>query len=563
MARLIFLCLFLPSWLIVSFTAPAAAEKRVALVVGNGTYRNFARLDNPINDAKLLADTLRDLGFALVGGDAQLDLDKASFDRVVQDFGAQLQGADVGLFFYAGHGVQIRDTNYLIPVDANPTREADVDFQMLDANLVLRQMEGAGTRLNFVILDACRNNPFSGRELVVGRGRDTESVRLRDISRGLARMQAPEGTLISFATQPGSVARDGSDGHSPYSKALAETIRRPGLGIFDTFNQVGLEVKRATGGAQQPWVSSSPIDGTFYFVPAAGVQQAALPPRQPQAPASTAAPTLAPSDVRRFDGLWGVEIACGEGESGESAYRHRFFATIRNGDLRGRVGPQGKPGEAIYDGTVEPDGTMVIVVNGITGPNARPKPNSVVTYQLAGRLEGSQGSAMRFGRDCDIKIAKQSVGGRSTAGALPAEPDVRPSPAVGTLPPPAGSDEAAWNLVKGMKSRDALQAFIRQFPASSHRAEAEILIAALPPPAPISAGRPKADHLGRIPPAEPREQPGAGRNCSTLYRACEANCAAGGGPGCIARRCVPKRAECLANGCWRGLRFNGCGVTKS
>jgi hypothetical protein len=274
--------------------APAIADKRVALVVGNGTYHNVARLDNPENDARLLADTLHDLGFALVGGGAQLDLDKAAFDRVVQDFGAQLQGADVGLFFYAGHGVQVRGTNYLIPVDANPTREADVDFQMLDISLVMRQMEGAGTRLNLAILDACRNNPFGGRGLAVGRGRDTESVRLRDAASGLAQMLAPEGTLISFATQPGSVARDGTDRHSPYSKALAETIRRPGLGIFDVFNQVGLEVKRATGGAQQPWVSSSPIDGTFYFVSpeAAGVQQAALPPRPPSAPASTAAPAV-------------------------------------------------------------------------------------------------------------------------------------------------------------------------------------------------------------------------------------------------------------------------------
>ena len=547
------------------FVEPAIADKRVALVVGNGTYRNVARLDNPVNDAKLLADTLRDLGFALVGGDAQLDLDKASFDRAVQDFGAQLQGADVGLFFYAGHGVQVRGTNYLIPVDANPTREANVDFQMLDTNLVMRQMEGAGTRLNLVILDACRNNPFGGRGLVVGRGRDTETVRLRDTSSGLAQMQAPEGTLISFATQPGSVARDGIDGHSPYSKALAETIRRPGLGIFDAFNQVGLEVKRATGGAQQPWVSSSPIDGTFYFVSpdGAGTQVAALPPRPPPPPASVAAPAVATSDVRRFDGVWVVDIACGETEQGVSAYAQKFFATIGNGVLRGQVGPQGKPGGGTFDGAIEPDGSMVIIAKGITGPNARPKPNVEYIYQLGGRLEGSQGSAIRFDRSCDVKFAKQSAGARSTAAALSAEPDVRPSAAVGALPPSPASDEAAWNLVRGMKNREALQAFIRQFPASAHRPEAEILIAALPPPAPISTERPKADRPGRIPPAEPRANPGAGWSCSALYRGCEANCAAGRGPGCVALRCVPKRAECLANGCWKGLRFNGCGVTKS
>jgi uncharacterized caspase-like protein len=128
------------------FARPAVADKRVALVIGNSAYRNVALLENPANDARLIADTLRDLGFALVGGGAQLDLDKASFDRAVQSFGAQLQGADIGLFFYAGHGVQVRGTNYLIPVDANPTREADADFQMLDTTLVLRQMEGAGAR---------------------------------------------------------------------------------------------------------------------------------------------------------------------------------------------------------------------------------------------------------------------------------------------------------------------------------------------------------------------------------------------------------------------------------
>jgi Caspase domain/Domain of unknown function (DUF4189) len=250
----------------------AAAEKRVALVVGNSAYQNIARLDNPRNDAALMADTLASLGFTLVGGRAQLDLDKAALDKSVQNFGRQILGADVALFYYAGHGVQVSGSNYLVPVGANPTREADVDFQMVDINLVLRQMQGSGTRLNMVILDACRNNPFGARGL-------------RSADGGLAQMRAPEGTLISYATQPGSVAQDGSDGHSPYTRALAKTIKQPGLDIFQTFNQVGLTVKRETGGSQQPWVSSSPIDGDFYFVvPApAGPQVAIAPP--PQQPA--------------------------------------------------------------------------------------------------------------------------------------------------------------------------------------------------------------------------------------------------------------------------------------
>jgi hypothetical protein len=267
--------------LAVCAAAPAHAEKRVALVIGNSHYKNVTPLDNPVNDAKLMAETLRALGFAIVGGSARLDLDKAQFDVAVQGFGEQIQGADVGLFYYAGHGVQVRGQNYLVPVGANPTRETDVDFQMVDTALVMRQMDGAGTKLNIVILDACRNNPFGGRGL---RGADG----------GLAQMRAPEGTLISYATQPGNVARDGANGNSPYTKALADAIRKPGQDIFQTFNAVGLAVKEATAGVQQPWVSSSPIAGSFYFAgPTTGTPAAAP-------PSTTSAPTAADEASRAW-----------------------------------------------------------------------------------------------------------------------------------------------------------------------------------------------------------------------------------------------------------------------
>src|ERR1700727_343970 len=189
------------------YASSASAEKRVALVVGNSAYQNITRLDNPRNDATLMAETLSGLGFALIGGSAQLDLDKAALDTDVQNFGRQIQGADVALFYYAGHGVQVNGSNYLVPISANPTREADVDFQMVDINLVLRQMQGSGTRLNMVILDACRNNTFGARGP-------------RSPEGGLAQMRAPEGTLLSYATQPGNVELDGAAGHSPYTPAL-------------------------------------------------------------------------------------------------------------------------------------------------------------------------------------------------------------------------------------------------------------------------------------------------------------------------------------------------------
>jgi uncharacterized caspase-like protein len=264
--------------------APAHADKRVALVIGNSAYKNVAALENPRNDAKLVADTLRGLGFVLVGGGAQPDLDKRALDRAVQDFGRQLSDADVGLFYYAGHGLQVGGENYLVPVDANPSREVDVDFQMLDTNLLLRQMQAAGTRLNIVILDACRNNPFVGRALSVARARDPENTRLRGAASGLAEMPVADGTLISFSTQPGSVAQDGAGANSPYAKALAETIRKPGLSVLDAFNQVGLQVKSATKGAQRPWVSYSSIVN-FFFIAA----PAAAPPAASAAPAVDAA----------------------------------------------------------------------------------------------------------------------------------------------------------------------------------------------------------------------------------------------------------------------------------
>jgi len=251
--------------LLVGHASAQQTERRVALVIGNGQYHYVPRLANPTSDARLIAETLQSLGFTLVGGKAQLDLDKTAFDRTVQDFGNAIQRARIALFYYAGHGIQVRGSNYLVPVSANPTKEADVDFELLNADLVLRQMEGAGTRLNLLILDACRNNPLAGRGL-------------RATGGGLAQMKAPEGTLISYATQPGNVAQDGTNGHSPYTAALASAFRKPGLDLFAVFNQTALEVKKRTGGEQQPWMASSPIEGQFYFA-SAPEQQPAKPPQ--------------------------------------------------------------------------------------------------------------------------------------------------------------------------------------------------------------------------------------------------------------------------------------------
>jgi hypothetical protein len=252
---------------IVCASIPSAqAEKRVALVIGNAGYRNVMRLDSPGNDAKRMAETLRSLGFKVIG--PLLDLEEPAMRRAVQSFGEELYGADAVLFYYAGHGLQLRGKNYLVPVDANPTRESDVEFRMIDTGTVLREMENAGSRLNIVILDASRSNPFT-------------AAGLRAIGNGLAPMQAPRGTLISFAAQPGKVASE-SSGDSIFTKTLTQTMAKPGLDILRMFQDVGDAVSQATRGGQQPWLSVAPIRADFFFGGAPEVKM--MPPPAGAAP---------------------------------------------------------------------------------------------------------------------------------------------------------------------------------------------------------------------------------------------------------------------------------------
>jgi hypothetical protein len=284
MRRTVWLAAFLALSLFPSSAAEAQAEKRVALVVGNGSYRFMAGLHNPANDARLMAQALRESGFALIDGGPQIDLDRPGMVRALRNFGRELGGDAVGLFYYSGHGIQVRDVNYLVPVDADPQRETDADLDLIDVRLVLRQMEEARNWLNMLILDACRNNPLAGRGL-------------RSAGTGLARMEAPAGTLIHFATAPGKLAADGTGANSPYTAALVETMRQPGLGVLDMFNQVGLKVMASTAGAQEPWLASSPFRGQFYFrPPAAAHGPAAAPPPAVAALPPKAEPAVEPID---------------------------------------------------------------------------------------------------------------------------------------------------------------------------------------------------------------------------------------------------------------------------
>jgi hypothetical protein len=255
---------------------PAAAQiggaaRRVALVIGNSAYLHTPRLANPGNDAADMAATLRKHGFEVIEGD---DLDKAGFDRKVRDFASALKGADAGVFFYAGHGLQVGGQNYLVPIDAKAEEEAALDFEMVRVEVVQRLMERQ-TESNILFLDACRDNPLA-RNLARSMG-----TRSAEVGRGLAQIQAGVGTLISFATQPGNVALDGTGRNSPFTGALVSHLAAPKEDLSGILIDVRRDVMQATRNKQIPWEHVALRD-RFYFTapPAKGSDPAGLTPGQ-------------------------------------------------------------------------------------------------------------------------------------------------------------------------------------------------------------------------------------------------------------------------------------------
>jgi len=245
----VFFIYFLLSLLFGLGSVGALATPRTALVIGNGAYQN-APLANPPRDARAMADKLRALDFQVI---EVVDVDRTGMRTAIRDFAQSLRTrGGVGLFFYAGHGVQVEGSNYLLPVGVDIQRAFEVPDEALEMSSVLRAMEHAGNDMNVVILDACRNNPF------------TRSF--RSVDQGLARMEGPTGSLIAYSTAPGSVAADGDDGNSPYTRRLLEAMDLPGLTLEQVFKRVREGVVVETNGAQVPWEHSSLL-GEFYFQP--------------------------------------------------------------------------------------------------------------------------------------------------------------------------------------------------------------------------------------------------------------------------------------------------------
>ena len=222
------------------------SRRRFALVIGNSNYSTLPKLLNTINDARVISQSLRSTGFKVTTYE---NIDLAGMQNAIRTFGEQLGKNDVGLVYYAGHGVQVRGKNYLVPVRENIKKSFEVPANAIDVDLLLATLENVKNDLNIVILDACRS-PFPGES--------------RGASRGLATMEAGKGTFVAFATAPGKEASDGSGSNSPYTKHLSRLVSKKGLALEQVFKEVRKAVVYETNGEQVPWENSS-LMGDFYF----------------------------------------------------------------------------------------------------------------------------------------------------------------------------------------------------------------------------------------------------------------------------------------------------------
>jgi hypothetical protein len=300
--------------------ASAVAERKVALVVGNGTYTHVPKLANPINDAAAIADLFRRAGFEVV--EAKNDLGSVDLKRVVRDFSTHVRNADIAVMYFAGHGIEIGGINYLIPTDARLANDLDAEDEALPLDRVVRILEPA-KRLRLVILDACRDNPF-----VKGMRR---SVATRAVSRGLAQVEpATSDTLIAFAAKAGSTADDGVDRHSPFTAALLKHITVPGLDVRIALGRVRDEVKLVTNQRQDPFVYGSLGGATVALIP------------EPQAAIPAAIPGPAPAVNPVADTRRDYELAerVGTREAWDSflvVHKSGFYAELAR-SARGKLG---------------------------------------------------------------------------------------------------------------------------------------------------------------------------------------------------------------------------------
>jgi hypothetical protein len=412
-----------------SLSAQAAREEpRLALLIGNSAYRE-SPLRNPVNDVRAMAQRFRELGFSVL---AHENATKKTMEAAIIEFGRRLAEGGVGAFYYAGHGLQVRGRNYLVPVDAEIDDEASTRVAAVDVELLLEQMTEAKNRVNIVILDACRNNPFERR--------------MRGASRGLAAVDAARGTLVAYATAPGSVAADGDGANGLYTEELLQALREPGLKVEEVFKRVRVNVARRSKGAQTPWESSSltgdlvvnvtvnvttaavtapPVaadrEALFWMSIKDGTNPAGFEAYLKQYPEGTfsalarqrlagvAQQARAP-DLGRFDGAWNVTVEC-PAHQGASGYTIRLLAQVKDGELAAQQGGVGQPGSLALSGKIQPDGKASIDARGMVGdPRTaanRLSQGSPYAYRVDALFDGARGVGNRTEiRPCSLTFVK-------------------------------------------------------------------------------------------------------------------------------------------------------------
>ncbi len=375
-----------------------AAGDRIALLIGNGAYTETTRLRNPPNDVADMAQALERLGFEVL---LLVDGDKLTIERGIRAFGELLTGAEVGLFFYAGHGLQVNGRNYIVPTNAKLVHERDLLFEAIDVALPVSIMEQSGVRMSLIILDACRDNPLA-RTLagsIRSLGRSTK------VGRGLASIEGARGTLIAYAAAPGDIAADGDGRNSPFTAALLRWIGAPRLEVGLMFRRIRESVMAATNGHQVPWVSEALV-GEFYFAGAASpaatdsaapttTQKAALPP--PPAKAAPEPRTVPEPDQvhpSSDDGRWVGVLKTSFGPCGN----YKMEMILAGATLRGTAKSGGE--NYTMTGKLHDDGKITFFISGNRGA-ARAK----------GRITGTEAKGnWDAGGDCagSFKLKKVS-----------------------------------------------------------------------------------------------------------------------------------------------------------
>jgi uncharacterized caspase-like protein len=529
---------FLSFCLMILTALEAHADRRVALVIGNGAYRNVPALTNPTNDASDVAASLKRSGFDVI---SETDLDQNGMQDAFIRFARGAQGADVALFYYSGHALQFAGVNYLVPVDAIVRDEVDLR-RMARADDILADLQQA-KNLRILVLDACRDNPFAENLK-----RSAAQSRAVGVGRGLAKMESPEGTIISYATQAGRTADDGDGRNSPYTYSFLKHIQDKD-NITAVFQAISAGVYEQTKGSQTPELSLS-FFGEFYLNGKSEKATITSPQTDPCADAAehwrsaeaigTAAafedhivrfpdctfaglaksriaalskPADAAKPVNPFDGTWVVNEVCTSKPPFWPAATLQYALQITDGTLHTTFGEDGKPGSSTFDGKIGVDGSAKISVSGYTNPASDPLHRAAGTpfrYALALEFKQSRGTGVRIEtpRPCRMDLSKLSATDPSAANA------------------------------------DGI-------PGANQPNEVSL-------PSPAILG--KDSNLGQRN-AEP--QTGNGLNCSTMRSRCGAACVANTGrPDCASTVCVRLEQECLSTGCWKGRGFNGCGLAK-